>query len=285
MGDPLSHLGEIDQAARQHESAEATSRRERRSLYASNGGLPVLRPSVVAYLDMLGTKMRSPSLTRDQLRSDVRAIDRWQSGLHSEFWDGSRQRFVSFSDNVAIAAPYEGGDPVETMRHQIDSIADFQLQKVLGGRGLRGGVCLGEVFCDGTYIDGPALIEAVELDEAHAQVPRVILSDVAAEVIRGAWHTSDQIMWPNQLVAEDSDGRLFVNYLLAVKPGASEAAAADVGRHRDVVAHQVEHVTSLMVRAKWQWAAGYHDWFVDRYMHADPALLVGLPASGSFGLL
>lgn len=147
-------LKRILDAAWNAEGIEAAHRRERRSLYSSVAGSPTLRPSVVTYLDVLGTKDRSSRLTLEQLRSDIEDIDDWQSELHSDFWDSSRQRFVSFSDNVAVAAPYEHGALNDVLQHQLDAVASFQLRKVLSGRGLRGGIVKGDVFCDGTTSTG-----------------------------------------------------------------------------------------------------------------------------------
>jgi len=277
-------LKQILDAARNAEGMEAAHRRERRSLYSSVAGSPTLRPSVVTYLDVLGTKDRSSRLTPDQLRSDVDDIDDWQSELHSDFWDGSRQRFVSFSDNVAVAAPFERGALNDVLQHQLDAVASFQLRKVLSGRGLRGGIVMGDVFCDGTYIDGPALIEAVSLEERHADVPRVVLDDALQKAARAAWSPGEAKIWPNQLVVIDLDGRAFVNYLIEIKPR-TERAGRMLTRHRETVEQQLAAASSTRTEAKWRWVAEYHNWFVQQWSPGEVALLLDASSQRAIELL
>lgn len=277
-------LKKVLQAAREADDLEAARRRERRELYSTAAGSPLLRPSVVAYLDVLGTKDRSSRLTLGELRSDLDDIDAWQSELHSDFWDASRQRFVSFSDNVAVAAPFELGAVEEVLQHQLDAIASFQLRKVLSGRGIRGGVAIGEVFCDGTYIDGPALVEAVLLEERHADVPRVILDADSEEAARAVWSPADAKIWPNQLVAADVDGKVFVNYLTMVKPKTADAGPM-LARHRDVVSAQLAAASSTRTEAKWRWVAEYHNWFAQLWSPGEDNLLLDASTRRSIRLL
>lgn len=277
-------LKRILDAERNAEGIEVVHRRERRSLYSSAAGSPMLRPSVVAYLDVLGTKDRSSRLAVEQLRSDIEDIDDWQSGLHSEFWDASRQRFVSFSDNVAVAAPFAPGALNDVLQHQLDAVASFQLQKVLSGRGLRGGIVMGDVFCDGTYIDGPALVEGVSLEEKHADVPRVILDDALQEAVRTAWSPGEAKIWPNQLVAIDLDGRAFVNYLIEVKPR-TESASPILTRHREAVEQQLATASSARTEAKWRWVAEYHNWFVQQWSPGEVDLFLDASSQRAIQLL
>ena len=83
---------------------------------------------------------------------------------------------VTFSADVCVAAPVEVGDLEEILRRQVDGAASFQLARVLSGRAIRGGITIGAVYCDSNYVDGPALVRAVELEEKVAQVPRVLIS-------------------------------------------------------------------------------------------------------------
>lgn len=261
----------IHDAARQEDVRRFREQRADRSLY-SPSGVPRLRISVVTYLDTLGTKARSQNLSNADLRSDIDDNDEYQVKLHREFWDGATQRMVTFSDNVCVAAPVEGRDVGEIIRDQVDGAAGFQLARVLSGRALRGGITIGGIYCDSNYVDGPALIRAVELEEKFARVPRVLIEDGAATEIRSRW-SGQTGLWPFKLAAVDGDGRLFVNYLHASGPHSSTLDQR-VGAHAAVVRQELAAAPSPKVKGKWQWVARYHNWFVAEFLVGRSDLVV-----------
>lgn len=276
LGDSLRTLWNME---RQDDLALRAERREDRSLYSPHG-IPRLRDSVVTYLDTLGTKARSSGLSNADLRSDIDDNDAYQQRLHSRFWTGSTQRMVTFSDNVCVAAPIEVGTLEEILRRQMDGAASFQLARVLSGRAIRGGITIGAVYCDSSYVDGPALIRAVELEEKVAQVPRVLIADQAATEIRQHWSGHAE-PWPYRLAVVDADGSMFVNYLHASGPFVGAPAGSNVnplaGRvdlHRSVVVHQLALPVPQKVRRKWEWVARYHNWFVGEFLPDRPDLRV-----------
>ena len=249
---------------------QRSERREDRCLY-SIYGTPRLRRSVVTYLDTLGTKARSANLSDTELRCDIRDNDEYQGRLHSRFWNGATQRMVTFSDNVCVAAPIDGQDVETLIRNQVDAAARFQIARVLSGRAIRGGITVGEVYCDSNYVDGPALIEAVMLEEKAATTPRVLIDGDAATEIRNRWSGHAE-PWPYRLVAVDKDDRMFVNYLHASGPFVSSLSdppanplEPQVARHRAVVISELASGHPAKVRSKWQWVACYHNWFVDQF--------------------
>lgn len=244
-------------------------RRDDRGLYSVHG-TPRLRRSVVTYLDTLGTKARSANLSDADLRGDIEDNDEYQKRLHSRFWNGATQRMVTFSDNVCVAAPIDGQDVEALIRDQVDAAASFQIARVLGGRAIRGGITIGEVYCDSNYVDGPALVEAVSLEEKVAKDPRVLIDGHAAAEIRNRWAGHAE-PWPYRLVAVDDDDRLFLNYLHASGPFvASLSDPTDpmekrVASHRSVVVSELAKDHPTKVRSKWQWVARYHNWFVEEF--------------------
>lgn len=273
--DPTSSIGDrlraIHEAKRVDDLQRLREQRADRSLYATHG-VPRLRLSLVTYLDTLGTKTRSSSLTNVDLRSDIDENDEYQSRLHSRFWDEATQRMVTFSDNVCVAAPVEGQDVAVVLRNQIDAAAGFQFSRVLSGRAIRGGITMGEVYCDSNYVDGPALVRAVEIEETLATVPRVLVEDGAATEVRTGW-SGQTDPWPFKLVALDSDGRLFVNYLHASGPHTTTLDQR-VDMHASLVRQQLAAAPSPKVKGKWQWVARYHNWFVAEFLPGRSDLVV-----------
>jgi hypothetical protein len=276
----LDELGDIHNAARAAQLSESAARRADRALFSDSFGRPILRTCVVTYLDSLGTKERSETLSDSALRDELDDLDQLEGLLHSDFWNGHDQKLVTFSDNVAVAAPTDG-EGREIAYRQIDAAANFQFRRLLNGRAIRGGIALGEAFCDGRLIAGPAHVEAVMLEEHTAVVPRVLLSGNLSAMLAaacGSGQVSDP--WPRQLVAVDGDGLPFVNYLLCCHPGASPASDDQLRTHRDRVEAVLSTNLDSAVRAKWLWVADYHDWFVHHYRSSAASLLtpVGTPA-------
>lgn len=262
---------ELRQAKVESDLAVRRERRVDRDLY-SVANVPRLRRSIVCYLDTLGTKVRSKSLTNADLRQDIEDNDVLQDRLHSSFWRGATQRFVSFSDNVCVAAPIEAGHELDIIRDQVDAVATFQLAKVLAGRAIRGGITVGDIYCDSNFVDGPALIRAVQLEEKVAKWPRVLIEEDAADVIREQWAGKTR-PWPFQLAAVDADGRLFVNYLRASGPHL--VPDIRLQNHRDVVTTQLAIDHPEEVAEKWRWIAGYHNWVVHEFVNEGTELRIG----------
>ena len=254
-----------------------------RALYSDHAGRPMLRSSVVTYLDELGAKDRILQMTDADLRRDIERRDDLAETLHSGFYDGDRQRVISFSDNVAVATPLPNQSVTSTVaeihRHA-DACSEYQLALALDAIPLRGGISLGPAFCDREYVVGPAHLEAVLLEEQHADVPRVLVADSIVTVLRQALGTAARHRWPDDLyVVDGTDERAFINYLLAAKPGAS---GTSLTAHRSVVMDQLARLASdPRPLAKWEWVARYHNWFVDTYA-PDPALQVQGHPSGTF---
>ncbi len=274
-------------ASEDHDRQVLAERRGDRQLYSVNGQYR-LRPSVVTYLDTLGTTVRSSALTDELLRGDIQENDEFYRRLHSEFWRGATQRMVTFSDNVCVAAPAEDGAFGDLLRDQIDAAARFQLNRILAGRAIRGGITFGNIYCDSNYVDGPALIRAHDLEDKLAGNPRVLVEDEAAAFIRRTW-VGHKSQWPYRLVAEDSDGRIFVNYLFASQTGLRALSDGDAsGRtargsswsppelpnHRAVIAQMLDVMPPGGVRDKWGWVARYHNWYVNEFLDGRSDLLI-----------
>lgn len=143
-------------------------------------------------------------MTDSQLRAHLEVLDELEERLHSDFYDGDRQRLLTFSDNVAIAWPFTSDDPdavIESVVRVADGCADYQLERVLHGRAVRGGIAMGDVFCDGHLIDGPALVDAVLPEEERADVPRIVLHDSVASALAGFPQAGR--LWPRHLFVRD----------------------------------------------------------------------------------
>lgn len=239
-----------------------------RELYSEVDGRPILRPSLVAYLDGLGTKERITNLSQTDLCAHLETLDWLRPFLHNPAFDGSRQRLLSFSDNVVLGVPTD--QPTNRQLWQFfHSVAIYQLHSALQGEFVRGGLAFGPLFMDGQTVIGPALIDAVRLEEEVAVFPRVVLSDALVDVLERALDQDNSQVphtWTDCFLV-DADGRVFLDYLIAAwtVPGRkSETTSQAYVEHRDMIERQLAAGHSTRIREKYLWLASYHNFSSER---------------------
>lgn len=253
---------------------EQDRRLEGRKLYSDEADNPIFRPSVAAYLDILGTKDAMPGLKNSDLRPQLDLLDRMNRILHDQA-DGDRwQRMLTFSDCIALAVPLSKGAPLGMdLGIVVGSIATYQFLQACEGRFLRGGITLGNVYADYSTITGNALVDAVVLEEQIAVVPRVLVSSDSLELMIEA---SQKGYGENAVEAEgntdlliDADGFGFVNYLdvaLEAEENSVQPAEELLGKHRDAVVRALDkYPDSSRIRDKYVWVAHYHNTFCEEH--------------------
>ena len=246
---------------------------------------PVLRPSIVCHIDMLGYRdliqeaMNHDGGTQLLRRLSValsRAYDRMVEA--AEGWGGSANlfEFKTFTDNIVIGYPLH--DPVHDdaeaeLGHVLMLTAEFQAAMVMDGFLLRGGIAVGAHHQARDVVFGQAFLEAQSLD-ARGGSPRIVLSPFGAELVGvhlgsyGSVRDSPHF----QYLLQDADGALFVNYLhMAVADVPDFGPNLELVRRHAEVLHDglARYAAVPRVRAKFEWAARYHNFWcldvADRY--------------------
>lgn len=184
-------------------------------LFLDDQGKPILRECAVAYLDVLGIRDLSTSSERlEILRCLISGLDiaREEAMLEGqESW----QALSWFTDNVVAALPILPGhiDEEPALGSALRAATYIQLRMVVEGFLVRGGVAYGEIHMAPNVAFGPALIEAVELEE-QAVNPRVLLSEKAVALQRKVMGSNAKGAAPQIYeMAIDSDDAVFVDYL------------------------------------------------------------------------
>lgn len=154
-------------------------------LFLDDEGKPILRECAVVYLDVLGIRNLSTAPERlEILRRLILGLDiaREEAMLEGqESW----QALSWFTDNVVVAFPTLPGhiDEEPALGSALRAATYIQLRMAVEGFLVRGGVAFGEIYMAPNVAFGPALIEAVELEE-HGDNPRVLLSEKAVSLQR-----------------------------------------------------------------------------------------------------
>ena len=249
-------------------------------------GKPLLTPSVVCFLDVLGTSESTKGgRANETLQSLDAALARARERASTdEPWYWAKSSW--FSDNLALAAAL--GDENDLYEGILAAviIGAIWIQYLLAIEGFftRGGLTVGDQFLDERVNFGPALVEAAEL-EKQANFPRILIADAALPLIKLCCsyyaHGTDNPFMEELVVAPD--GLLFLNYL-AVAHEANDAAEAEVMvlHHRDAVTQALDEAPNTKARAKIEWVADYHNYFCQTFAPGNPGLQLSIEHRNGF---
>jgi hypothetical protein len=243
--------------------------------YIGATGEAELKPSVVAFVDILGfkelaIKAREHATAADllfRLRRALRtSLDQLRYYEKPDAPGADLYRMRIFTDNIVIAHPIFEDAEME-LGMIFTQLAVFQSLMATHGFFVRGGVAIGEIVIDEDIVFGPGLIKAYEAESGLARDPRIVLTEEAAEAVRS--HTgyygevSDSPQASEFLV--DADGQLFINYLhAALLDGASRFEI--ISHHKKAVEDQLRTMKNRpQLWSKYAWAATYHNFFCAQY--------------------
>jgi hypothetical protein len=270
--------------------------------YQDADGGPLLRNSVVAWLDILGfegsiTEARAHGTELQLVETLAHALKR----LVAELRPAAARAGVEyppawvvkgFTDNFVVGFPLRPRAAEMSTEGEIElgmivgRIGQFQLAFALEGFFLRGGITIGPLYMDENLVYGSALIEAIEAEKRRARDPRVILTESARAVI-----DETNARWPEELTPDaaflwqDSDGEVFVNYLSEICEFETDMGYPDVDtlcRHGDVVRKKLAAYQQQPWGPKYEWVARYHNAFLEsRPDFPEQSRIVG-QSGGSF---
>jgi hypothetical protein len=241
--------------------------------YLDAAGRPRLRPSVTAFIDVLGfsqVSLSAGSLEAAQqvlekiagAISDSRAFVRHVYAAEPEAVPAA-WALKFFSDNLVLGVPIDdGGLSIEQrVRFAIRCTQSYQLRMALNGLFVRGAICQGPLCLSDEIIFGSALIESYRLESKASIVPRVVLT----EALRDLWNASgDAAAGAGGSIGEelcrDIDGWWFVNYLQATI-GAGGVDWSLIARHKESVMASLGSTTAHDVLPKYGWTCRYHNVF------------------------
>lgn len=239
--------------------------------FFASDGTPRLAHCAVLFVDLLGITQLATSagaatyLTtlNDALRSSrdfLREDSPWPAAY--------------FSDSLVIVSPVASGSECSAVTGLAAQAAALQMNLMLHGYAMRGGLAIGEIHLSRNLLFGPGLIQAYQLEERAARDPRIVLSEQAAQIVRaGASDDNAELGWT---LLEDQDERLVVDYLTsAIVEYRLEPAEDGLMFHRELIVRRLkEHRANIAVWSKWVWVAQYHNAVCERLFQGIPELLI-----------
>ena len=256
--------------------------------YKDSNGDPQFAHSCVLFWDVLGVRSMAKGA---QVLPDVialrRALERARARAGTEEPDFTRAS-TWFTDNVVIGTPVVGLQDVEqVLGHTQVDVAYMMLLLLDAGFLARGGITFGDHYMDETFVFGPALIDAVDLEKA-TKWPRVALSQLAAdlnrEVVRRFYGDPAFSPQAGELLC-DTHGDVFVDHLNVWFGEEDEPSVIDhyLPRYKATIEQALAtHSTGGPVWEKWKWLADYHNYSMSTNLQSPQSFLIsaGPPQHG-----
>ncbi len=266
--------------------------------YDQGSGPPRMLRSFVCYADILGyTSLSEKAIGTghggqflNRLRLALsRAYERIRN--HAELY-GGRNLFAikCFTDNIVVGYPLRNpefgyGEP--EFGHVLQIFAELQAGLAMEGFFVRGGIACGDHYMDKDIVFGNALLDAVKLDKSGGP-PRLALHGSALDEVRKQldlfYPSAEHSLHYHELL-QDADGTLFINYLneaFAVFPegGVFYDLIED---HKLTVNHNLEKYRTIPdIRAKYEWAACYHNFVCREFAEMNAASSAASPDDDEF---
>lgn len=256
------------------------------NLYRDESGSPLLKNSVVTFIDILGYQDqvknaveagRGKALLLDLRKAfdDTYHSIRGESNIYRQKW-----LVKGFTDNIVIGYPISQ-DAEREMGYTFSNLCFFQLLMITHGFFIRGGIAIGELYMDDEIVFGEGLIEAYETERNLARDPRIVLSDSAIEYVEHhlKYYASVELSPQYSHLLKDRDGQIFVNYLDLITEFEPDYSVFfdEFKKHKEVVEFRLqEYVSMPSIWNKYLWVANYHNWFCDQSSHFDESYKIDL---------
>lgn len=256
----------------------------RNPYHADENSRPLLRRSVLAYIDVLGytelvTRSEREGIQQETLQSLRAALREGRRGLQDEdlpvdlkdFGSFDLYAIKAFTDNIVISWPVRD-DAESELGSAFFKLGAFQLEMVLAGYFLRGAIAIGDAFVDEYAVFGSALTEAYRGESQLARDPRIILSSSAVEASKQhlTYYANQRIAPHVHNVLRDADGQWFLNYLECILWAEYEQGPfyEQLMQHKNSVESKLaEFKENPPIWAKYAWVANYHNYFCSLHSH------------------
>jgi hypothetical protein len=267
--------------------SEPTTVRESRNPYVGKDGVPVLRRSVVAFIDILGYAdiVRAAAVTRaksqELLRTLHGVLHKARSHVDPEkkgdfargFQNKDFSGFRAFTDNIVIGHPVLDDGELELGAIFLE-LSYFQMTMTMEGFFIRGAIAIGDLYMDDIAVYGSGLIEAYEAETTLARDPRIVLGPSAQKAVNQhlQYYGRGSHAPQNQDLLKDSDGQYFVHYMNTLIGEEGEICQRELTRHKKQIELKLaEYRHRPPVWSKYLWAANYHNYFCEYCPGVDDA--------------
>ncbi len=237
-----------------------------------------LKKHVIGYIDFLGTKRKISS--EEQLNflkkikyiyhSTVLKYEEQREFLNQNLYDKIKKdnegvkfsdivnpviKYKIFSDNIILAIEIPSKEPYMNKYYTLDLYSrmiaicgQFQAMAIFCGLLLRGGITVGNLYLDETFVYGDGLLTAFDMEHSQAKDPRIILNEDFV----------DNFSTNKKSYCKDSDKFLFINYYSQL--GLTNYITEDMARYvKDTLIKLKNEAPDEKAIEKVNWAIDYHN--------------------------
>ncbi len=260
---------------------------EPRNPYLDKSGVPQLKPSVVAFVDILGyqdiVQEAEGHGNGQQLLEKLHKVLAVShdfvfpaDGIMDRIlYDKDRSKARTFTDNIVIGYPIshvpEWRDGSLELDSMIYDLSLFQTEMTNAGFFVRGAISIGNLYMDETVVYGQGLIDAHLGESQLARDPRIILTESTYELVHKHHDRRGRSITNVSSIFKDVDGQLFLNYLDYRFLIAEQEIGPDydeLQKHKDAIDTKLaRYQNQPPIWSKYVWSANYHNYFCDQYTH------------------
>lgn len=223
---------------------------------------------IVAYVDILGFKnmvadSRKNAEVSERIHNALKRIHKIVERNYSKGISNGTEFGIevsTFSDNAVISYPAKE----DNLFFLIIELIHLQLDLVIEGVLIRGGITIGDLYHDKDVVYGPAMVQAYEMENRIAVYPRIVV-DVKAIVsyIEGIHGDTDAVKEIFALLRQDSDDLFFVDILNQSQEIYPEKRYYEwLTRIRAIIIEGLRN-PNLYIRVKYQWLRNYFNKIVN----------------------
>ncbi len=223
----------------------------------------------IAYMDILGTKEAIESCDAENLLNRFNSVFLIEDVIikNKLFCENNSPVHVKiFSDNICVAEEIKD----EKYEHiQLAWLAercrDFQrhVYENYGNFLMRGGITIGDLYIDDTFVLGSGLIDAYKLECEKAKYPRIIIDEKYAE--KSIEYLKDAHLRINNgkgkcAIVKDEDGVYFLDYLEPDPHGIDDSIEFTLEwiRQDNVTLNRILNNSAKCPKEKIDWLKNYH---------------------------
>lgn len=262
-----------------------------------------LENTLVAYSDILGFKnyiiedLEKPNY-QDFFTKKIVQLNKTLYNQHKQLLKNIGKysgKVAIFSDNIFIRVPII---PELSHMHQIFNpikiMAIYQSMLAINGFFIRGGICAGDSYYDGDLMIGPAIINAVTLEQTVAIYPRIIIESTLFDTYIKPKLDDKTDLYNNRLnhyLIKDTEGNWFINYLYYLFEHMMEISGfndeyidnnkieeaksvfnKDITIHKNVIEFNInKYEKEKDILSKFLWLSEYHNFFCNTYFDSEMA--------------
>lgn len=165
-----------------------------------------------------------------------------------------------FTDNIVIAVPRMfriGENLTGEFAILVSIVASLQLELMLQGLLLRGGIAFGRHYMDDDVAMGDALLVAVDQDKS-GMPPRIAVTKSCSSLLHFGHRDIEHAPYYYDLLVDDT-GAIIVDYLASQFEEISGLTGSTLAGHRSAIIEGRQAAKTPEAAAKWTWLESYHN--------------------------